>query len=155
MSQAIKIWLDLEETIINNWYDGLLINPGRIKKWIKSTYNVDEINIWSFAIYDEKDKAEFVSSGMKEAIEKALECRINDFLSIDEMRAKIEKHEGIKYDSREDFMQINGKKWSFIKYCVGYEPNARCVLLDDAVPSWELIDWKTNTVVHLINIIDI
>ena len=155
VSSGLKIWLDLEETIINNWYDGLLIRPGKIKHWLKSTYNVDEINIWSFAIWDENDKKEFVSSGMKEAIEKALECRIIDFPSVEEMQYKIEEYEGIKYDSRGEFMQLNQKRWSFMKYCLGYEPNTRCVLLDDAVPSWELIDWKTKTVVHLINVTDI
>lgn len=155
MSQKVKVWLDLEDTIINNWYDGLLINPNRIKKWLTSTYNVDEISIWSFAIYDEADKREFVSSGMKDMIEKALECRIIDFYSVDEMRVRIETYEGIKYDSRHEFMQINGKHYSFIKYCIGYEPNTRCVLLDDVVPSWELFDHKTNTIVHLINVVDI
>lgn len=155
MSQTVKVWLDLEETIIDNWDSGLLINPGRIKKWLKSTYNVDEINIWSFAIWNEADKLEFVSTGMKAAIEKALECRIIDFPSVEDMQQLIEKYEGIIYDSRGEFMQLNQKRWSFMKYCLGYEPNTRCVLLDDAVPSWELIDWKTKTVVHLVNIIDI
>lgn len=155
MSQVVKVWLDLEETIIDNWDSGLLINPGKIKKWLKSTYNVDEISIWSFAIWDDADKEEFVSSGMKEAIEKALECRIIDFPSVEDMQRKVEEYESIKYESRGEFMQINQERWSFMKYCLGYEPNTRCVLLDDAVPSWELVDWKTKTVVHLVNVIDL
>ena len=155
MSQVVKVWLDLEETIIDNWDSGLLINPGKIKKWLKSTYNVDEISIWSFAIWDDADKEEFVSSGMKEMIEKALECRIIDFPSVEDMQRRVEEYESIRYESRGEFMQLNQKRWSFMKYCLGYEPNTRCVLLDDAVPSWELVDWKTKTVVHLVNVIDL
>ena len=150
----IKVWLDLEDTIITNWDDGILLNPNKIKNWLDKNH-IEDIDIWSFAIWNQQDKDFFVSSNMKTTIENALKRRINDFLSVEDMQSLIFDYERITYFSREEFMQLNSKKWSFIKYCLGYQMGHTCYLIDDAVPNQTIIDHNTNTTIHLVNIISI
>ena len=149
-----QLWLDLEETIINNWNDGLLINSTRIRNWLDNN-NIDDINIWSFAIWDEKDQLEFVKSGMKESIERVLRRQILSYPSITEMSKFVYQYEKIHYDGRTDFIAINGKHWSFIKFCMGQHPGKDCILIDDSIPSWNIEDTKTGGKITLINVRDI
>ena len=148
------LWLDLEETIIDSWSSGLLINPHKIRKWLDQN-DIDDIHIWSFAIWDDKDKNEFVTSGMKESIECVLRRQILSSLSVIEMHKLVYQYEKVRYDGTTDFMSLNGKHWSFIKYCMGHHIGEHCILIDDCVPSWTLNDNKTGTIVELINVRDI
>lgn len=151
----LQVWIDLEETIINNWNDGLFIyHVDTIRTWCKY-HKLENINIYSFAIYDDKDKEHFFSSGMKASIELALDCSILEYPSIAEIQHVVSKYEGIKYDSRFEFMQLNGKHWSFIKYCMLAHQGKHNVLIDDAIPTWTICDNKTNTSIDLINIVDL
>ena len=150
----MHVWLDLEATIITCWEEGFLINQEVIKSWLDEN-NIGDINIWSFALWDEKDRDEFITSGMKSAIEKVLDRRILTHPCIREMRAMIFKTEKLKYISTRDFIQINGKHWSFIKFCMGEHPDKKCVLIDDMVPSIEIRDSRTQGEIILINIEDL
>jgi hypothetical protein len=150
----MNIWLDLEETIINNWDDGLLMNVSRIKHWL-DVLEVKEINIWSFAIWNQDDKDFFVTSGMKGGIQRVLERDIIEFPSVEDMRAYVYEYERIKYDSQSEFMSINGKRWSFIKYCMAHQIGQHSILLDDAVPNLDVYDRKTKTNIQLYNVVDI
>lgn len=150
----MHIWLDLEETIINNWNDGLLINVSRIKKWLADN-NISNIHIWSFAIWNDSDQLDFVDSGMKDSIERALDCKILTYMSVAQMEQAVYEYERFRYDSQSEFMQLNGKRWSFIKYCLLKHPTKKCILIDDAVPTLEMKVKKTQGEIHLINIDDI
>jgi hypothetical protein len=151
---SVTVWLDLEETIIDSWSSGVLINTHKIKKWLDD-HNVSLISIWSFAIWNEVDQQEFVSSGMKSAIEQALHRPIVSAPSILNMKEYVYDYERIHYDDGCDFMTMNGKHWSFIKFCMGRWPGTHCVLIDDCVPSWTIKDNATGGVIELINILDI
>jgi hypothetical protein len=150
----IQVWLDLEETIINSWHEGLLMNVDKIKKQLE-LLNVTTVNIWSFAIWDKDDHTEFVKSGMKESIERALNVTINEWLCVDDIQKVVQKYENIVYESRSDFTLLNGKHWSFIKYCLYKQRGHQNILIDDVVGNWLLSDADTNTIVQLINIKDI
>lgn len=149
-----KVWLDLEETIIDSWSSGLLVNTSKVRKWI-SDQAVTNVSIWSFAIWDEKDWNEFSSSGIKNTLERALNVEIYEYLCVDDVQKKVFEYENVHYESRSDFMSLNGKHWSFIKYCMHHQQGHECILLDDVVPSWVLLEPKTNTIVRLVNIVDI
>jgi hypothetical protein len=149
----MKVWLDLEETIINNWDDGRLINVTKIRKWL-DILEVEEISIWSFAIWNDKDIKSFEWM-MKEEIEVALRRRIVDYPSVEAMRAYVYEYERIKYDSQSEFMTLNGKRWSFIKYCMVHQIGQHSILLDDAVPNLDVYDRKTKTNIQLYNVVDI
>lgn len=150
----MTIWLDLEETIINNWDDGLLINVSRIKRWLDIN-DAKTINIWSFAIWTKEDKEFFITSGMKGVIERVLEREIIEFPSVEEMRAFVYDYERITYDSQREFMTLNGKRWSFMKYCMAHQIGLHSILLDDAVPNLDIYDRKTKTNIQLYNVVDI
>lgn len=147
----MEVWLDLEDTIITGWKEGLLLNPGKIKKWLDDR-DVKEIRIWSFAIWNEADKKRFVGSGMKQMIETALERPILEWPSMAEMQVAVQHYEGIIYDSRTEFMQLNSKKWSFIKYCLGHKKNTTCVLIDDAVPNMTIKELDLLLTIELIKV---
>ncbi len=147
----MEVWLDLEDTIITNWNEGLLLNPGKIKNWLDER-DIKELRIWSFAIWDDKDKAHFVRSGMKRMIETALERPILEWPSVKEMQTLVEYYEGIIYDSRTEFMQLNSKKWSFIKYCLGHKKHTTCVLIDDAVPNMTIKELDLLLTIELIKV---
>jgi hypothetical protein len=149
-----QVWIDLEETIIDSWSSGLLINHHKIKNWL-DTNNIDDINIWSFAIWDEKDQKEFVSSGMHESIERVLNRKILSSVSVTEMHKLVYQYEKVRYDNDTDFMSLNGKHWSFIKFCMGHHVGQDCILIDDCVPSWIIEDTKTGGKITLINVRDI
>ena len=68
------IWLDLEETIISSWADFLsfsyncIINEKKIRKFLRDN-NIKEVNVFSFAIWNDKDKEVFVKD-----IRKCINC---------------------------------------------------------------------------------
>ena len=148
------IWLDLEETIINNWNDGLFTyHTHQLKQWLKKQ-DVTSVNIFSFAIYDVKDKAHFLSSGMKTSIEQALGVIIDEVPSVADIQAQVYKYESVKYDSLYEFIQLNGKQWGFIKFCQ-LSPDQHNILIDDAVLTCTFINDKTQQKTQLINVFDI
>jgi hypothetical protein len=74
---------------------------------------------------------------------------------MEESMKVVSKYESVQYDSRFEYAQLNGKHWSFFKYCMSQHVGDHCILIDDAVPSWTLTDHKTGTTIELINILDI
>jgi hypothetical protein len=150
MSTPIKVFLDLEETIITNWNEALLINVGAIKDWLDSQPERPKtIQIHSFAIWDVKDKVHFVNSGMKSMIEKALDVEVMEWLSVEDMQRIVEGWSGFRFESRTDFMQLHGKHDSFIKVCLAREELCRCILIDDSVPNRTVTDHTRGLVIDL------
>ncbi len=136
MSQQRAIYLDLEETIINNWYDGLILgsNVNRICNTIKERLQpFDSMHIWSFAIYNEEEVKEF-NWRLRPELEIVMRCKFDTIFSVDSIRELVKEYENINYDSRAEFMQLNNKFYSFIKYCQLYK-NFHMVLFDDCVPN--------------------
>jgi hypothetical protein len=150
---ADHVYLDLEETIIDNWDSGLLINSSFIRKWLDANH-LGDIHIWSFAIYNDQDKNDFVKH-LQDRICRVLNRSVLSYPSIAESMAVVFKYDHVQYESRFEFVQLNGKHWSFFKYCMMQHIGEHCILIDDAVPSWTLTDNKTGTTVELINILDI
>lgn len=159
MTKATKVFLDLEDTIINSWDDPTLINVDSIREWLGGREWVGghfdrprttSVSIFSFAIWDEKDKQDFVRSGLKLAIERALLIEeIVEWLSIEEMQRIVEEWSGFRFESRIDFMQLHGKHWAFTKVCLAREQNTTCILLDDAVPHRTTFDHERQLTIEL------
>jgi hypothetical protein len=151
MGTPFKVFLDLEDTIITSWEDKVLINVDAIHAWLDSRLDDHRtIQIFSFAIWDDKDKKHFVDSGMKTMIEKALNVEVTEWLSIEEMQQIVEEWSGIRFLDRLDFMQLHGKHWSFIKVCLAREQNHRCILVDDAVPHRTTFDHTRQLTIELL-----
>ncbi|RWZ87281.1 MAG: hypothetical protein EO766_12210 [Hydrotalea sp. AMD] len=146
----IEVWLDLEETIIDDWDNGLLVNHGKIKRWLDNR-NITELRIWSFAIHNDADKKVF-DFHMKEIIERVLDRPIIEVLSVEEMCQKISKTEKTHYDDISDFIQMNGKMWSFIKFCLGHKQNKHLVLIDDCVPNMRIDEFDKKLIIELVKV---
>ncbi len=132
--KQLEVWLDLEGTIINNWDDGLFLqHVQKIKDYLE-VEKPTHINIWSFAIWYEKQRIEFDASGMKERIEQCFGLEIIEYPSVDDMIELCKPADSyFRYDHPHEFMQINGKYWSFIKYAMS-QTSKKLVLIDDCVP---------------------
>lgn len=147
-----SVWLDLEDTVIDVWSSGRLLHDKIAKiKNLLADIKPKQINIWSFAIWHEKQQVEFVQSGMKESLELELGYLIDRFPNTEQMRAFAYDFESIHYDSTLEFMQLNGKAWSFIKFASLHQ-DTKFWLIDDAVPSLTVSNHQTNTTIHLLNV---
>lgn len=151
--KQLKLFLDLEDTIITNWQEGTLINMAAIREWIGKMFETDEVEvrIFSFAIWSDEDKARFENE-MKEPIERALNVEIKEWLSILEMQAIVQEWLGLRYLDKVDFMSLNGKHGAFEKVCLARERNCECVLIDDAVPHRTIHDHTRNLTIELLPI---
>lgn len=147
------VFLDLEETIIYSWSNPLLCNVHKIRTYLRK-HNITEIHIFSFAIYNVVDQAEFVRD-MKPAIEEALGVTVLSWPSVRDMLKADYELTGVHFDSGtevHDYITIRGKPQGFINYI-----NSRCeynyaVLIDDIVPNQTVIFHDPGCRVDLINV---
>jgi len=150
-SQTPVIWLDLEETIINNWDDGFFTGHTQKIKTFIDKIKPSHINIWSFAIWDEEHRSQFVSSSMKKSIEDVLGYEIKEYPSVEDIRLMVYEYEKTRYFSRSEFMQMNGKFWSFIKYGM-LRNDEHIILIDDAVQHTTMDIVKRNVKITTLNV---
>lgn len=143
-----KIFLDLEDTVITTWEDGTLINSQVVRGWLDG-FNVTQVRIFSFAIWNAKDSMDFVTKGHKAALERALEVDIVEWLSVEEMVEISRAHTQIQWMDRQDFMQLRGKHGAFFDVCKARESDCMCILLDDAVPHETLLVHHKNLELEL------
>lgn len=139
----------------------MLINVSAIREFLNRdefilntsvTPVIEEVRIFSFAIWDNKDKEDFVTRHFKDMLERALGVKVVEWLSVEDMQKIIENWSGFKFLDRTDFMQLHGKHDAFIKVCLAREVGVNCVLLDDAVPSRTVIDHERNLEINLVPI---
>lgn len=143
-----KVFLDLEDTVIDTWGSNHLVNRAVVTDWLKEL-NVTEVRIFSFAIWDEKDKETFVTSGLKEMLEQAHGVTIVEWLSVDEMVKLSKEFSGVQWEDRLDFMQLRGKHGAFFDVCKVREQGCTCILLDDAIPHETLLVHHRDLTINL------
>lgn len=140
-----KIFLDLEETVINNWQDGLLTqHVEQIKKmfnWLnRHGYYVESYGIFSFAICNDEDMYQFFERGMVQQLANALEIdpfQMKDIVTCDRMLAASKEFSGLHYESWSDFCTLKGKHGAFKDWALLHADkyrNDNWVLIDDVVP---------------------
>lgn len=147
----MKIFLDLEETIIESWSNPLLMNVGKIGNFVH-TSGVQEVGIFSFAIWNEQDKIDFEERHIKQAIEMALGVPINEILTVPDIANEVFWKTGVRMDISE-FITIWGKQRAFIDWALITQRNEnRVVLIDDVVRNIDVIDRDRNLLIELINV---
>lgn len=147
----IIVWIDLEETIIDSWYNCYLRNVYRLRNLIVR-FDVKQINIFSYAIWNDDDKLYF-RKDIQDDIESSLGISVNEVLSIVEIKNKVEKHYGYVYNGINDFIHFEGKFYGFLKYINSLElSNCKVILVDDAVQNSTLKFSKKNLEIEFINI---
>lgn len=151
-----KVFLDLEDTIIDTWDSGNLRNVLRIKGWLDTQpAPVEELRIFSFAIWNDAHKDHF-NTHMRKGIEEALERPIVEWLSVEEMAAMAQARTGLNWTQditdTLDFMQIMGKHGAFKEVCLYRERDCTCTLIDDAIPYQMIVDYDLNLCINLLPI---
>lgn len=128
-------FLDLEQTIIESWDHPDLINVVKIDKWLKQN-KVNEVSIFSFAIWNDKDKQHF-NDVIKPTIEDALGVRVMTWPSVQDMMRIDFNHTGIRFEEGHavsEFIQLRGKEQGFFNFVCNQYDFDRAVLIDDVVP---------------------
>lgn len=143
-------YLDLEDTIIKSWDNPTIINYSKIRNYLSNNI-VKEIGIYSFAIHNEKDLKDF-NLDLKEQIEELLQVKIVKVLTVPEIMKVVKIYENLKYDSMYDFIQMNGKYFSFLKFCQVQHSREISTLIDDAVPNSITSFSSPNCVIQTVNI---
>jgi len=143
--QKVKVFLDLEETVITNWKDGTLMHQRckRIRSFLNSLDGFDgTVSIFSFAVHNERDVIDFVCS-MRERIEQSLGVTVTECLTVEQMAEKSQQLTGCRWLDGDtmggfdifEFCLVKGKQGAFDDVCLFRETNdTRCILIDDVVP---------------------
>ncbi len=86
MTTRKSVWLDLEDTIItpvvDGWWKTELINVEKIKRIIDD-FNPDSVNIFSFAIWNQKELQSF-NSAVRPLIEQHLGRKLSSIPTVDD-----------------------------------------------------------------------
>jgi len=146
----IKLFLDLEDTVVDNWDDFLFLPSKceKIKNFIKEN-NVIDVTIFSFAIDNEKDEAYFIKNH-QEDLERILDAKIVDIITVEDMMKVLEFDSlGVSIYA----FKIFGKQNVFLN-CLYYadDNTVDYVLFDDMVENVTVINHDHNNKIQLINI---
>lgn len=144
--------LDLEDTIITSWGDGVnagLLNVGKIGRYIK-IFQPDEIKVFSYAVWDDNDVGEF-ERVFKSRIERALDCKIvmDDFFTVKRLEEEAKRRMGYIFESRHEAMIFFGKDYGFQWWVSKIIGEGHHTLIDDVVES-KRITFKNRDLVIVI-----
>lgn len=139
----MNIYLDLEETIIDDWNSGNFLphNIRAIKNNIRELENyygekVEHINIFSFAIVNKSD-IELFNKIFRDDIEKIFDKEIKNVVICDnKLLQRLLKPKGVQVSHDEavqDVLTINPKAQYFDLYVKDKYPGEISVLFDDMV----------------------
>lgn len=147
---VMRVFCDLEETLIDNWGDALLVNVDRISNWFE-LHNITEIEIFSFACWHEKDRQHF-NNMMRAMIERAFKVKVTVVWTTEEIQEIVLRHLMTEFTLSE-FLSIWGKRRAFAEFCDALYKDDICVLLDDCVPNLTFFDHDKNLVVEYIKVL--
>jgi hypothetical protein len=150
------VFLDLEETVINNWEESLLMleNIKKIKHLLDSNESV-RVGLMSWAVWDDRDKTLF-NAGVRHFLEENLGHRFDDELlwSMKDWAEHLFKFCG-KHVSIQDLFDILGKHevLFMLSRCHPTFRNETVMLIDDiAEHDLEWRSSKNNTEVRMVNV---
>jgi hypothetical protein len=146
----LNVFLDLEETVINNWRDGQLVNTAKVRSLLKDL-GVSSVHLFSFAVYNDADKAHFTKV-LKPFLEQALEVEFLDNPSVADFKLADTQLTGIHWDSLTDFIQVRGKIDGFRSWCKVKFDKQHNVLIDDTVPNATWHNTDTGLVLQFIDV---
>lgn len=147
----VKLFLDLEDTVVDNWDDFLFLPSKceKIKNYIKEN-NVVDVTIFSFAIDNKKDQEYFIKNH-QEDLERILDAKIVDIITVEDM-LKLLSFDSIPGINIYAFKTM-GKQNVFLN-CLYYvdDNTVDYVLFDDMVENVTVINHDYGNKIQLINI---
>lgn len=142
--------LDLEETIIESWYDQRIVNLRKVTSLLEQ-FQAKEIQIFSFAIRNDAEKAEF-DGFLKPKLEDLLQVKITKVYTVDEVCLIIRKNFGAYWEPHEIPM-VWGKSRSFVDVANAQaKRGTKWVLIDDMVEDVLIENSTRGIIVQTINI---
>lgn len=157
-----KLFLDLEDTVINNWAEALLVKTHKLQQLLAANPDIDrtDVTIFSFAIYNQKDKDEFERS-MKPMLERTFGITCTAWPSVAEIAEADQLLTGCRWLDAytmgglyiHEFIAVRGKAGAFENW-VWYHgvDGERYMLLDDVVPQRVIYDRKRDIQIDLVNV---
>ncbi len=148
-------YFDLEETLINSFYNPVFCNQDKIEKFIKDN-DIKEIGIFSAAIFDIRDKGYFIEY-IKEGIEKRYNIKIidNRIIMLHQVSEMFMEDLAISMDVSE-MLSLYTKAGAFYHYCnFVYKKDNHCILLDDVFDNMILINHNKKLTVEVVNVKEI
>lgn len=155
------LYLDLEGTVITSFDDALLANTCRVRDFLDANSDLDraDVRVFSFAVYNDKDKDVFVRT-MKAMLERALGVTITQWPSLYDMALASQKLSGHRWIDQDDgsmdvhdYISIVGKVNAFEDWAnYHHAQGGRVVLLDDIVPMKTVINETLNLQINYINV---
>ena len=144
------VFLDLEQTVLNNWDEGLLINATRVREFL-AAQGATQFTVFSFAVWNEKDQQDFERLH-RSGLERALDCTVDACPSVEDFMAADTQLTGLHFDSLTDFISIRGKVGAFTNW-VRFQGICHAVLLDDVVPNVDIVSRDTGDVIRFVNVV--
>jgi hypothetical protein len=147
----MNVFLDLEETVIDSWHSGMLLNSAQVREWLH-TRGVRQVHIFSFAVWHEDDRAHF-DRNFRGMLTRALDVNIvacatvADFMTADQ--AITRTHWGTDLC---EFVGTRGKVGAFTSWCELHHAGQHSVLLDDVVPNAVWTNTDTGTTLEFVNV---
>jgi hypothetical protein len=152
MNTKFQIFLDLEETVITSWAEGLLCNSSRVRDFL-AEHNASKFTVFSFAVWNDKDKQDFEQLHRR-GLERGLDCRVASCPSTEDFMQADTALTGVHFDSVTDFISIRGKVGAFTNW-VRFQGISHAILVDDVVPNIDIISRDTGGITRFINVMDI
>jgi hypothetical protein len=151
MDKRFRVFLDLEETVIDSWDSGLLTNVSRIQSFLKEQ-DASSVTIFSFAVWNAGDQKTF-EARLRAPLETALGCRIDSCPSVADFMAVDASVTGVHWGNDLcEFVSMRGKFGSFMSWCRQHHPTENCVLVDDVVQNIDVVNRDTSTVIRFLNV---
>lgn len=144
----IHLFIDLEETVIDNWFNKNFINIDKIKNMIDDL-NPDHLHIFSAAIWDINDVNEF-NNKLRKNLQILLNRKIENVISM-EYAKKCSNWVTCDISIRDLLLDI-GKFRLFIDFCKYTTRNCFCILIDDMCDNEIIENLDLNVKIQMIRI---
>lgn len=148
------IFLDLEQTVIDSWESQCLINIEQVRTRLADHFAVGEsvMHIFSFAIWDEKDEANFRCE-LETRLMEALGLQVRFIVHrVDQISNAVFKNTGVLWE-RQELITCLGKQEAFTQFCrAKFGKGDHCILLDDMVMNSVTVDTDFNRIIQAVRI---
>lgn len=148
MANDIHLFLDLEETLIDEWTTKNIINIDKIKQLI-TEINPSTVHIFSAAIWNINDINEF-NNELRYYLNTAFNIRIDKVVS---MKTAKKFSSWKTYNSTiQELLLTIGKFKLFIDFCKSNYSNCTCILIDDMCDNEIITNSDLNLKIQMIRI---
>lgn len=145
------LFIDLEETLITNWYDSHLGKKQKVETLLCEHFpgypNGKKIfaAVWSFAITNDKDRDRFRSE-MMNWLSDNYHLHFTEIITTEEIEKCTKEFTSLLFETWHEISQIYGKDGT-LEHWVRSNPwrDSEIILLDDTVENKRISFYDTNT----------